>query len=91
MWDLPGPGLKPVSPALAGGFPNHCATREASDFLKILFIFGCVLGLCCCTWAFSSRGERGLRFVEARGLLIAVASLVAEHRHAGSVVVAHRL
>ena len=20
MWDLPGPGLKPVSPALAGGF-----------------------------------------------------------------------
>ena len=22
MWDLPGPGLKPVSPALAGGFPT---------------------------------------------------------------------
>ena len=20
MWDLPGPGIKPVSPALAGGF-----------------------------------------------------------------------
>ena len=22
MWDLPGPGLEPVSPALAGGFPT---------------------------------------------------------------------
>ena len=22
MWDLPGPGLKPVSPAMAGGFLN---------------------------------------------------------------------
>ena len=32
------------------------------------------LGLCCCMWAFSSCGERGLRFVEVRGLLIVVAS-----------------
>ena len=22
MWDLPGPGIEPVSPALAGGFPT---------------------------------------------------------------------
>ena len=29
MWDLPGPGLEPVSPALAGGFLTNCATREA--------------------------------------------------------------
>ena len=29
MWDLPRPGLEPVSPALAGRFLNHCATREA--------------------------------------------------------------
>ena len=35
-----------------------------------------VLGLRCCTWAFSSCGERGLLFVAVRGLLIAVASLV---------------
>ena len=28
MWDLPRPGLEPVSPALAGRF-NHCTTREA--------------------------------------------------------------
>ena len=38
-----------------------------------------VLGLRCCAWAFSSCGERGLFFVVVRGLLIAVASLVAEH------------
>ena len=38
-----------------------------------------VLGLRCCTRAFSSCGERGLRFVAVRGLLIVVASLVAEH------------
>ena len=30
-------------------------------------------------WAFSSCGERGLLFVAVRVLLIAVASLVAEH------------
>ena len=34
------------------------------------------LGLCCCAWAFSSCGEQGLLFVEARGLLTVVASLV---------------
>ena len=41
--------------------------------LFILFIlFLAALGLCCCAWAFSSCGERGLLF-------IAVASLVVEH------------
>ena len=33
----------------------------------------------CCMRAFSSCGEQGLLLVEVRGLLIAVASLVAEH------------
>ena len=37
------------------------------------------LGLRCCTWAFSSCGERGLLFVVVHGLLIAVVSLVVEH------------
>ena len=44
-------------------------------FLKFL----AALGLCCCVPAFSSRGEWELFFVAVRGLLIAVASLVAEH------------
>ena len=43
------------------------------------FFFLAALGLRCCAWAFSSCGERGLLFVVVRGLLIAVASLVAEH------------
>ena len=49
--------------------------------IKIYFIylFLIALGLRCCTWAFSSCGERGLFFVAVRGLLIAVASLVEEH------------
>ena len=38
------------------------------------------LGLHCCAQAFSSCGERGLLFVVVRGLLIAVASRVVEHR-----------
>ena len=38
-----------------------------------------VLGLWCCARAFSSCGEQGLHFVVVRGLLIAVAYLVAEH------------
>ena len=37
------------------------------------------LGLRYCMWAFSSCGKQGLLFVGVRGLLIAVASLVAEH------------
>ena len=38
------------------------------------------LGLCCCAWAFSSCGERGLLFAVVCGLLIVVASLIVEHR-----------
>ena len=37
------------------------------------------LGLRCWARAFSSCGERGLLFAAVRGLLIAMASLVAEH------------
>ena len=47
-------------------------------YFILLSIFA-ALGLRCCVWAFSSCGERGLLFVVVRGLLIVVASLVAEH------------
>ena len=43
------------------------------------FLFLAVLGLRCCARAFSSCGKRGLLFVAVCRLLIAVASLVAEH------------
>ena len=29
LWDLPGPGIKPVSPALGRWILTHCTTREA--------------------------------------------------------------
>ena len=44
-----------------------------------MYLFLAALGLRCCARAFSSWGERGLHFVVVRGLLIAEASLVAEH------------
>ena len=66
-----------------------------------IYLFLPVLGLHCCAWAFSSCRERRLLFVAVRGLLIVVASLVAEHSllacglqqlwHVGSVIVAHGL
>ena len=43
------------------------------------FFFLAALGLHCCAWAFSSCGEQGLLFVVVCWLLIAVASLVADH------------
>ena len=48
-------------------------------FFKFIYLFLAVLGLCCCVQAFSSCSERELLFVAVRGLLIAAASLVAEH------------
>ena len=46
---------------------------------KFIYLFLAVLGLRCCTWAFSSCSERGLPFVAVSGLLVAVTSLVVEH------------
>ena len=44
-----------------------------------IYLFLAVLGLHCCARGFSSCSKWGLLFVVVRGLLIAVASLVAEH------------
>ena len=53
-------------------------------FYKFIYLFIlkflAALGLRCCARAFSSCSERGLLFVAVHGLLIAVASLVVEHR-----------
>ena len=48
-------------------------------FIYLINLFLAALGLRCCARAFSSCGEWGLLFVAVRGLLIGVASLVAEH------------
>ena len=72
-----------------------------NKFIYFIYLFLAVLGLRCCVRAFSSCGEWGLLFLAVRGLLIAVASLVAEHGlqahglqqlwHLGSVAVARGL
>ena len=46
---------------------------------KFIYLFLAALDLCCCAWAFSSCGERGLLFVAVHGLLTLVASLIVEH------------
>ena len=44
MWDLPGPGIEPMSPALAGGFltTGSIVKFGTSGFNRfIIIIFGC--------------------------------------------------
>ena len=53
--------------------------RSVNFIYLLIYLFLAALGLHCCTRASSSCGERGLLFVAVRGLLTAVASLVAEH------------
>ena len=50
------------------------------DLFIFIYLFLAALGLCCSARPFSSCSEQGLLFVAVHGLLIAVASLVAEHR-----------
>ena len=75
-------GLLPLSDAY---FSYHSIYLSKVCFLtgfifKIFnFLFLAGLSFRGCVWAFSSCGERGLLFVAVHGLLIAVASLVAEH------------
>ena len=55
-----------------------------SCFLKLLiYLLMAILGLCCYVWAFTScneLGEGGQLFLGVCRFLVAVASLVAEHR-----------
>ena len=67
MWDLPGPGLEPVSTALVGGF--FFLIKKKFIYLFI-YLSLAALGLQCCERVFSSCSEQGLLFVEVRGLLL---------------------
>ena len=70
-----------IPPQAASDAPHH--TRSIFFFfyfIYFIYLFLAALGLCCCAGAFSNCGEWGLLFVAVCGLLIAVASLVAEHR-----------
>ena len=51
MWDLLGPGLEPLSPALAGGFLTTASPGKSSDsqFLKVIVTIRYWLYSPCCT------------------------------------------
>ena len=75
---------------------NTCTHSSVLCFKKIFLNYLFIFSSLCLRWclrAFSSYSEPGQLLVATCGLLIAVASLVAEHRlwHTGSVVVVHRL
>ena len=54
--------------------------RKLFFFLILcIYLFLAALVPRCCAWSFFSCGEQGLLFLAVRGLLIAVASLAAEH------------
>ena len=46
MWDLPGPGLEPVSPALAGGFLTTVPPGEVPVFFFRFHIYVLAYGIC---------------------------------------------
>ena len=60
-------------------YPHYILFYFFNRCIYLFIYFLAALGLSCCARAFSSCGERGLLFVVVSGLLIEVASLVAEH------------
>ena len=74
MWDLPGPGLEPVSPALAGGFlttappgKSRCwwMFKTTYNIVKSLRIHGIIY---CCYSEAKGMG-RGKNCSESQGIL----------------------
>ena len=61
------------------------------SFFKNLLIYLAALGIHCCLWVFSACRERELFFTVVHELLLAVASLIVEHRHVGFSSWAHGL
>ena len=60
---------------------QHLFVFFSINFIYLfIYLFLAALGLHCCTRAFSSCSEQGLLFFVARGLLIVVASLVADRK-----------
>ena len=63
------------------GHENRLFKKKINLFVCLFVcLFLAALGLRCCAQSFSSCAEQGLLFIVVRRLLIAVASLVAEHR-----------
>ena len=57
----------------------HVSFLKINLFIYLFILILAVLGLRCCAQAFSSCSQWELLFIVVHGLLIVVASLVAEH------------
>ena len=93
-WNQLGQHLNPSSATFSAGWPRcirqgQVRRQEPHQLFSFLYLFKiylfiylflAVLGLPCCAQAFSSGSEWGLLFIAVCGPLIAVASLIAEHR-----------
>ena len=77
VWDMPSSDFGKPKTLHAGSLLN-CNLLDIF-FFSLIYLFMAALGLHCCARAFSSCGKRGLLFAAMHRLLIAVASLVAEH------------
>ena len=75
----PAPSVHPRFVFLCAASPHMTCHLSYLFLIYFTYLFLGALGLRCCTRAFSSCGERGLLFVVVSGLVIVVASLVAEH------------
>ncbi|KAJ8796348.1 hypothetical protein J1605_002232 [Eschrichtius robustus] len=78
MWDLPRPGLEPVSPALAGGFST--TAPPGKPHLEQFCVKAAAAHDVHTGQRMRRCGKRGPLFIAVRGPLTVVASLVAEHK-----------
>ena len=56
MWDLPGPGLKPVSPALAGGFLTTAPAGKPTFGILVSKVFSIEIAVTSRHWNNVKRG-----------------------------------
>ena len=93
MWDLPRPGLEPVSPALAGGFlttappgkPDHAGFLNLFIYLWLCWVFVSVRGLSLVVASGGHSSSRCAGLSLSRPLLLRSTG----SRRAGSAIVAH--
>ena len=78
------PGIESWPSAIKAGNPNPWATREFPRIFRyvfaLIYLFLVVLGLCCCTGFSLVVESKGSFLVVMWGPVLAVASLIVEHR-----------
>ena len=78
------PGIESWPSAIKAGNPNPWATREFPMIFRyvfaLIYLFLVVLGLCCCTGFSLVVESKGSFLVVMWGPVLAVASLIVEHR-----------